>query len=44
MEPLLPIIDQVIMDNVGSIMTIIIGNNDLVIIGYNNAETDVINY
>ena len=29
MDPLLPIIDLVIMDNNGSIITIIIGKNDL---------------
>ena len=49
MDPLLPIIDLVIMSNNGSIITVIIGNNDLamicnndVIMSNNRVITDVI--
>ena len=42
MDPLLPIIDLVIMGSNGDIITVIIGNNDLVIIGNNDVITDVI--
>ena len=42
MDPLLPIIDLVIMGNNRSIVTAIIGNNDLVIIDNNDVITDVI--
>ena len=43
MDPLvLPIIDLVIMSNNGSIITVIIGNNDLVIICNHDVITDVI--
>ena len=42
MDPLLPIIDLLIMGNNGPIITIIICNNDLVIISYNDVITDVI--
>ena len=42
MDQLLPIIDLVIMGNNGPIITVIIGNNDLVIIGNNDVITDVI--
>ena len=35
-DPLLPIIDLVIMGNNGSIITVIIGNNDLIIICSND--------
>ena len=42
MDPLLPIIDLAIMDINGSIITIIIGSNDLVIIDNNVVITDVI--
>ena len=42
MDPLLPTIDQIIMGKNRSIITKIIGNNELVIIGNNNVITDVI--
>ena len=42
MDPLLPIINLVIMRDNRSIITIKIGNNDLVIIGNNDEITDVI--
>ena len=41
MDALLPIIDLVIMGNNRSIITIIIGNNDLVIICNNDVITSV---
>ena len=41
-DPLLPIIDLVIMGNNRSIITVIIGNNDLVIIDNNDVITYVI--
>ena len=40
--PLLPIIDLVILSYNGSIITVIIGNNDLVITCDNDVITDVI--
>ena len=42
MDPLLPIIDLVKMGNNGFIITVIIGNHDLVIVGNNDVITDVI--
>ena len=42
MDPILPIIDLVIMGINRSIITVIIGNNDFVIIGNNDVITDVI--
>ena len=42
MNPLLPIIDLVIMGNKGSIITVIIGNNNLVIICNNDVITGLI--
>ena len=42
MDALLPIIDLVIMGNNRSIITVIIGNYDLVIIGNKYVITDVI--
>ena len=42
MDPLLPIIDLVLMSNNGSSITIIIGNKNLVIICHNDVITDVI--
>ena len=42
MDPLLPIIDLVIMSDKGSIITVIIGNNGLAIICNNDVVTDVI--
>ena len=42
MDPLLPIIDLVIMGNNGSVITLIIGDNDSVIIGNDDVISDVI--
>ena len=41
MDPLLPIIDQVRIGNNEPIITVIIGNNETVIIGNNDVITEV---
>ena len=41
MNPLLPIVDLVIMGNNDSNITVIIGNNNMVITGNNDVLTDV---